>query len=1005
MKFGPRNARTGRSAESEASRSLGRCQRHHGFVAWIVRITLTLVCVGAGPGFLVATPSLRAQTAEPGVDALPPSSPLPNLDPPSVPGNSPSMSGGPASSSADLRRADPVLSRTAVEPEMMSGTITAIVVSGNSSVREEMILAKISSRVGRPLDQRTVDADIKALYATSWFSHVTASVDQAPTGAGKLLTFVVQEMPVLTAVEFRGLKSIKLKEVEESTGLKVGARADAVRAQLAVQQLTRLYQEKGFELVEIKLLQGGKIGDTKIVLNILEGPRFQITAVKFEGNSFATDAMLNTKIASGRKYLGLLPGEFHQDLIDEDARKLRGYYQGQGFFEVRVTPVVRSGTTYGQRVLTFVVHEGSQYKVRNILFEGNEQIATAKLKEGMSLHSGQPFSDVLRESDRKALTAKYYDLGCIFTQIEAEPRYVDPAHGVIDLVYKIKESTPYMLGDLIVKGNVTTKDKVIRREAIMAGLLPGELLNTNRIDAYRSRLAGTGYFAALPDQAKQPIDIQVTNQRASDKPYGDDVLRASYSPGISRMQSADSDPLPVPPSVPGPSSAPPTSMEPGGMIPFGSGGMFNPPQDTLPPIVVPPPPDLPPPPAMGGMGGGRPGGGGPNDRPRVPNSEGTPAGIFPSLPPDTTNEVGPDRSEPFKNRSYADIVTQVEEGPTGRLMFGVGATSYGGLSGNLILHERNFDLFNVPRSWSDVTSGRAFRGAGQEFRLELSPGTLINRFMVSFREPYLFDMPVALGMSGYMFQRYYPDYNEDRAGGRFSLGKQLGTQTYVDLAMRMENVNFYGYRWPAPADYLAASGNSTLFGIRPSIRFDNRNDPMLPNKGQYLEMAFEQGFGTFTFPVFTAEARQYFTVWSRPDGSGKQILTMRGFLGVAGQDTPVYERFYAGDFRSMRGFAFRGVGPYVMGSNTGGIFSVLGSVEYQFPWTANDRLHQVVFCDFGTVESDYQLNDVRAAIGTGVRVTVPGLSPLPLAFDLAFPINKLADDRTRAFTFFIGAFW
>ncbi len=51
-------------------------------------------------------------------------------------------------------------------------------------------------------------------------------------------------------------------------------------------------------------------------------------------------------------------------------------------------------------------------------------------------------------------------------------------------------------------------------------------------------------------------------------------------------------------------------------------------------------------------------------------------------------DVGPDRGEPFPNRSYADIVTQVEEAPTGRIMFGVGATSYGGLSGNFILHEK-----------------------------------------------------------------------------------------------------------------------------------------------------------------------------------------------------------------------------------------------------------------------------------------------------------------------------
>ena len=63
--------------------------------------------------------------------------------------------------------------------------------------------------------------------------------------------------------------------------------------------------------------------------------------------------------------------------------------------------------------------------------------------------------------------------------------------------------------------------------------------------------------------------------------------------------------------------------------------------------------------------------------------------------------------------------------------------------------------------------------------------------------------------------------------------------------------------------------------------------------------------------------------------------------------------------------------------------------------------------NFGTVESGYQITQFRAAIGTGVRIYLPQqmFGPLPLAFDIAFPIVKADEDRTRVFTFFIGAFW
>jgi outer membrane protein insertion porin family len=191
------------------------------------------------------------------------------------------------------------------------------------------------------------------------------------------------------------------------------------------------------------------------------------------------------------------------------------------------------------------------------------------------------------------------------------------------------------------------------------------------------------------------------------------------------------------------------------------------------------------------------------------------------------------------------------------------------------------------------------------------------------------------------------------------------------------------------------------------LRFDNRNDPFSPNKGQYLEAAFEQGWGTFTFPKFTVEGRQYVPLGSRPDGSGKRFLTLRGYYGITGTDTPVYERFYAGDFRSMRGFTYRGVGPRELNVNVGGLSMALGSVEFQFPWTANDKLQQVIFTDFGTVSNTLDLTGFRLAVGTGLRIYLPqqAFGPLPLAFDFAVPIVKEEGDRTQYFTFFIGAFW
>jgi outer membrane protein insertion porin family len=76
-----------------------------------------------------------------------------------------------------------------------------------------------------------------------------------------------------------------------------------------------------------------------------------------------------------------------------------------------------------------------------------------------------------------------------------------------------------------------------------------------------------------------------------------------------------------------------------------------------------------------------------------------------------------------------------------------------------------------------------------------------------------------------------------------------------------------------------------------------------------------------------------------------------------------------------------------------------------FPLTASDRVRQVVFCDFGSVNNEYTLDNVRVSVGTGLRLTIPAMGPLPLAFDLAFPVLKAAGDRVNYFNFQIGYFY
>lgn len=873
--------------------------------------------------------------------------------------------------------------------ELSELLVSDVRIRGNVEVDTQSIRRKLLSRAGNPFDPKRVNADVHSLMGTGWFSDVFYDCFEDPPGSKKVvIVFTVKESPVLKHVEYRGRNrdslgryKISQKEIEELTGLKVGARADATKAYNAATQIQNLYADKGYDLARVKLVEGGRPGDTRVVFEILEGPKHTVGPIDFEGNSFISDAVLHTKIKSRRPILGF-GGVFRPETLDKDVQDLVEYYQNQGFEDVRIAPVTRPGSNLGDVRITFVISEGIRYKVRNVMFEGNKKLTEAALRDGILMKSGQTMLDDVKKSDAKNLVNKYYALGCIDTRIMGKQRVTD-VPGVVDVIYEIEEGEPYLLGEFKVKGNRRTQDKVVRREALMAGLLPGEVLDLNRVEIFEKRLSGTRLFPGSPGAApgSKPINWEIVNRRPGDKPYGEGTIIDLRDRGVTRMQN--------------PADPPPSNLEPpgGGLSPLEGGEAgggpnrpFSPPADTLVPLPEPPP--IPP----GGPARGRPLG------------AGEPPGIIPSVPGMNATNIGPDPGDAFPNRSYADVLTSVDESPTGNIMLSFGASGSQGLFGQVSITERNFDLFNPPRSFSDIANG-AFRGGGQQFNVNAMVGTLFNQFSISLVEPYLFDLPISAGATGYYRTRIYPDWTEDRGGGRFWLGKLFGPSIYADVAFRAESVDFFGYRVPAPAAYLASSGFSSLFSIKPSLRFDNRNSPFLATSGTYVNAAFEQGWGTFTFPKLDLEARTYFLLGSRPDGSGPRTLELRGAFGIAGADTPVYERYFAGYFGTLRGFNYRGVGPYVLGSNTGGIMQLLGSVEYMFPLTANDKVRQVVFCDFGTVEPNYQITNFRASVGTGLRIILPMFGPLPLAFDLAFPVAKAPGDHVNYFNFAMGMNW
>ncbi len=345
-------------------------------------------------------------------------------------------------------------------------------------------------------------------------------------------------------------------------------------------------------------------------------------------------------------------------------------------------------------------------------------------------------------------------------------------------------------------------------------------------------------------------------------------------------------------------------------------------------------------------------------------------------------------------------------------MLGGAVNSDAGLTGQLTVDERNFDISRWPTSFQDLFSGTAFRGAGQTFRIEAAPGTDFKRYTIQFADPNLFGYkPVSMSLSGFLFDRRYNDWDEERLGGRLAFGYRVTPDLSVSAGISGQNARITDPRVPNVPQLDAVLGDNALYSGEVALTHDSRDSPIQASRGHYFEFKFEEVFGDYDYARFELEYRKYWLLAQRADGSGRQTLSYSTQVGFSGEETPIFENFFAGGYATIRGFEFRGASPVdfatpptVGAIEAGGRFQWLNTVEYMFPITADDAFRGVAFVDFGTVEKNVEINadQYRVAPGLGLRVAIPMLGPAPLAFDFAYPVAKADTDQTRLFSFYMS---
>lgn len=362
---------------------------------------------------------------------------------------------------------------------------------------------------------------------------------------------------------------------------------------------------------------------------------------------------------------------------------------------------------------------------------------------------------------------------------------------------------------------------------------------------------------------------------------------------------------------------------------------------------------------------------------------------------------------------FRDVLVELEEGNTGSIGFGASASSDGGVVGSISLVQRNFDLYDTPDSWGEFFSGRAFRGAGQSFAINVMPGTDVSTYSISLAEPYLFESDYSGNGILSIRKREYDEYDEDRRTGTFILGHRLGERWVASMTFRAESVELDDIDEQASEDVWDSEGDHPITSIGIRLKRTALDRSVRPTRGTIFEVGIERVGamgGEYEFTKLVTEGSLYVPLDEDALGLRTVMLLRSSILYIPeGRDeVPVYERFYQGG-REFRGFDFRGIGPRgftedptdgdTLAEDTiGGTWSFFAGVQIEKP-LMDQFISGVAFIDSGTLTFKPGFSDYRVSAGVGLRVYIPALGPVPLAFDIGFPIMKEEDDETRIFSF------
>jgi outer membrane protein insertion porin family len=318
-----------------------------------------------------------------------------------------------------------------------------------------------------------------------------------------------EEAPLVNVIEISGLRRTEDAAVREKIMQRTG---QPLSPETVSEDIKSIYKMGYFEdvRVEVEPFEGG----IKLIYVLKEKP--SIMRVEFQGNKKLEDSKLREKVT-------LSPGSMADTvLVQDNADKLKAFYEAEGYPLAIVVPVLRR-TADGRAYLTYQIDEGSKVKIDKIEITGNEALSDRKVKKAMKTSEWWLFSFITRGGhyERSVLTADvdrikdlYYDNGYIQASVSEPSVKFSEDKEWMDIAIEVSEGEQFTVSSLEFSGDGVFTEAELREKITSK---PGEVLSKGRLWADVAVLtdmySDKGYATAnvfpdiIPDEKKKQAAV------------------------------------------------------------------------------------------------------------------------------------------------------------------------------------------------------------------------------------------------------------------------------------------------------------------------------------------------------------------------------------------------------------------------------------------------------------------------------------------------------------------